>query len=518
MYVEPHTDGVLFPEDMPGYLGMAYNFHVDGNFNTATISFTFDSAILDDGADPAIFYFNEEDQILEELETTIDGNVASAVVEHFSTYILIDRKIHYNAFTWDDVWTTESNYNNAEVVLVIDDSGSLGGDWEDDRSTGYFTGGTDPQHLRLSAARNFVDASSESAKIGIIKFDTNVELFANLTTCDNNGKSLLKSKLQFTPPNSDGPYNQAGVFDSRGQTYMYTGIEEAINMLNSKSSSTMKVVLVFTDGEAHDSSMHNAIINKAISQNVRIYTVGLGSSTYYFSDYLQPLAEATGGAFYMASEADQLNRIYEEISMRIDIETDSDKDGIPDYYEDHMVSFNGKKINLDKNNADTDGDGLKDGQEVVIVKTPNADGSKIRVHGKVLSYPDMTDSDKDGIKDYYDPDPLYFTITDRVLSWAEGLSYTNAEKYIGKTVDNAIKSGMKIDGISKDKTVEIIKEYMEKYSFIRLLFNHKKEIPYALNIFSISSSDLISPNLLKISFNSINLILPLRFISKYSTA
>ena len=35
---------------------------------------------------------------------------------------------------------------------------------------------------------------------------------------------------------------------------------------------------------------------------------------------------------------------------KIDIETDSDADGIPDYYEDNMLCFNGVKLALDKIN------------------------------------------------------------------------------------------------------------------------------------------------------------------------
>ena len=35
-------------------------------------------------------------------------------------------------------------------------------------------------------------------------------------------------------------------------------------------------------------------------------------------------------------------------NKKIDIETDSDGDGIADYYEDNMVMFNGVTIKLDK--------------------------------------------------------------------------------------------------------------------------------------------------------------------------
>ena len=39
-----------------------------------------------------------------------------------------------------------------------------------------------------------------------------------------------------------------------------------------------------------------------------------------------------------------------------------------------------------------------------------------------------------------------------------------------------------VDGMSTDKTLEIINRYIEKYPFIKLLKNEKKIIPCALNL------------------------------------
>ncbi len=66
----------------------------------------------------------------------------------------------------------------------------------------------------------------------------------------------------------------------------------------------------------------------------------------------------------------------------------------------------------------------------------------------------------------------------------------NEEKYIKGCLESILnqdypKSSLEvlfIDGISGDKTVDIINEYTEKYDFIKLLTNEKKIIPCALNI------------------------------------
>lgn len=66
----------------------------------------------------------------------------------------------------------------------------------------------------------------------------------------------------------------------------------------------------------------------------------------------------------------------------------------------------------------------------------------------------------------------------------------NEEKFISQCLDSIIANDfpknnfeiLVIDGMSEDKTRKILKEYVQKYSFIRLLENPKKITPHALNI------------------------------------
>ncbi len=66
----------------------------------------------------------------------------------------------------------------------------------------------------------------------------------------------------------------------------------------------------------------------------------------------------------------------------------------------------------------------------------------------------------------------------------------NEEKYIASCIDSILASDIDkssievliVDGLSSDKTVEIVKEYIRKYPFIKLLKNEKKIIPTAMNI------------------------------------
>jgi len=65
----------------------------------------------------------------------------------------------------------------------------------------------------------------------------------------------------------------------------------------------------------------------------------------------------------------------------------------------------------------------------------------------------------------------------------------NEEKYIGKCIESILaqdypKDNLEVifaDGMSTDRTREIVAEYASKYSFIRLIDNPKRIVPPALN-------------------------------------
>jgi Mg-chelatase subunit ChlD len=140
-------------------------------------------------------------------------------------------------------------------------------------------------------------------------------------------------------------YLSTSYFKSSGGTNMYAAIDKSFSLFEEiNSKDTLKMMIVLSDGQSSDTSRHSSILSTANSKNVRIYTVGLGNSSSYFNNYLKPLAVNTAGKFYIATQSQELASIYDDINMKIDIEMDSDKDGISDYYEDNMVIFNGTKF------------------------------------------------------------------------------------------------------------------------------------------------------------------------------
>lgn len=369
LIIEPVYNETLFPYDMPGYIGCPYDLTMSGEFKEATLCFEYESELNEkENFDPVIYYFDEEEQDLIPLETTVVDNIATAVTTHFSTYVLVDRQWLKNSEKWKDTYELEG-YTHAEVSIVLDDSGSM-------RSN-------DSNNKRLSVARSLVEDFPDNVKASIYKFASYHNRLCGFT---NDKKELKK-------------YLSTAYFDSYGNTCLNTVLLSALDDFKNDDKDLLKIIVVLTDGAATDSDKSSKIIKKAKNNDVKIYSVGLGYKESYFKNNLKPLSNKTGGEFFYASDAKKLNKIYDKISDKISIVKDSDNDGLPDFYEEELPCFNGKVFKSDKNNADTDGDGLSDGEEVVIKKMYNISKDKIRIVGKLKSNPTLQDSDGDGLLD-----------------------------------------------------------------------------------------------------------------------
>ena len=141
---------------------------------------------------------------------------------------------------------------------------------------------------------------------------------------------------------------------------------------------------------------------------------------------LEDFAQDSGGEFYIADTAENIrDKFYESNDANLQAEidaTDSDSDGIPDIYETTgMLVTNGTIIYTDPLKADSDDDGLSDGQEMGTMKKvsdgPLFDRLKLLLAGyendeRYFNYfdwdsdPNENDGDGDKYLDVNDPRPL----------------------------------------------------------------------------------------------------------------
>jgi len=395
------ADNWMLAPTIPGYLGQAYDFSVEGDISSAYISMDYntDLGFLNDDFQPRIYYYNEETGDLEELpEQTIDHGSVSAPVDKLGKYILL------NKVAFDVVWDvhirppghgTGSPGSFLDVVFVIDESNSMENNTKGENN--------DPDRIRVSAAKQFTESFNENDMAAVIGFASDPRKLLSL----EEDMDVVRTYID-------------RIVGNNGGTQIFKGIEMALDeLLENGRDGSWRAIIVLTDGEDDptvDIDVYMQLIERAKREGVIIYTIGLGNELN--ERLLVRLASETSGTYFHATDAEEMYEGYEIIhSDLIDYELDTNGDGLPDYYA--RLIFEGK-LRLQNGSAelmgtdftrdpDMDGDGLLNGEEIKVVER----NGRYFVH--MISHPLLKDSDFDGIDDMNDPQPLipnYFNDAD----------------------------------------------------------------------------------------------------------
>lgn len=400
---------VFLTDDIPGYIGNAYDFVINGDFDEATISFEIPEELFEDPEFiPAIYYFNEDSQCFEELaDQTLVGNVISAKTTHFSKYIVLAKNVYEKTlFEFEILAPTDEEMQKTkfDLALVLDESGSVA-------SSDY--------RKMKDIAKNFVSKLAEEDRVAVFTFSdyvTKDSTFVDAATATNVISSLGQDN---------------------GLTAIYDGINAANNEFIAKSSDdATKIMIVLTDGQDNSSRYsYSSVTNTAASYQIVIYTIGIGSVN---TSVLTKIAQATGGTYYSASNYSQLGEIFERIDVDKDLYKDSDSDGISDYHEKKIAAGEikvgtGAMITgfetLNYLSNDSDNDGVLDGEEIKILSQTVSD--KEVYYCKMYSNPCMKDSDFDGLNDCVDTAPLELGLKNGIIGAVKLFSNTNTKDDAG---------------------------------------------------------------------------------------
>lgn len=401
--ISPYTNPWLFNSTIPGYLCEPYDFSVDGSFDEATISFEFNEVYLEDPTFvPAIYYYNQETGFLEKLETTISGNKASAKVEHFSVYILL------NSSEFDEVFDSDVRPPSADgkeilldICFVIDIS--------------YSMEENDPMWIRKDILNKFIDNLSDKDNFSIVQFRRVAEEILPLTNDKNSAKNVIDALV-----NDDAQNDKSG-------TNATAGYGKALEILNNSSSNaTEQYIIIISDGNDTYTAYDYDDLNSIAKENaVRVFTVSLGDDIN--PTHLKSVAQQTNGKYYHATLAYDLIEDFEKIEESIippeGFDKDSNYDGINDYYTkclcDGTLRFPSGAatpffgMDYDEIQSvywDYDDDGLINGDELEVIETSY--GTKCIMK----SNPVEKDSDFDTFDDFIEveennTDPLTKNIT-----------------------------------------------------------------------------------------------------------
>jgi hypothetical protein len=354
--------------DFPGKLSAAVDVSTSTAFSGADITFAFDPAAVPgrDLANVKVGWYDEESGLLVPMETDVDpSGSATARADHFTTFVLFYVPSWSTAFTVQAPGGGPGNggVGKVDVVLTLDSSGSM--------TT------NDPQGLRRTAAKSFVDGLLDVDRAGVVDFDS----FAALTQ----------------PLTSDHVAVKAAIdrIDSSGGTNIGAGVRVGnAELLAKAESDRAKAQIVLTDGEG---SYDPALTTQAKDNGITIYTIGLGASVD--AALLQGIATATGGQYFGVAQAADLPKVFDRIGSDIDPDADTDGDGLLDTWEiTGMPIGTGLVVHTDPIKPDTDGDGLLDGDEMSTVST-TVGGFLPYSYWAMLSDPRSTDSDGDRLPD-----------------------------------------------------------------------------------------------------------------------
>ena len=361
----------------------------------AVLTFTFDPANVSADGNAVVYQYDEETQILRPLATTVDGTVATAVGSSAGTYALMDSSKAEAVFDPSIMHLQSASYVSAvfEVVFVIDNSPSMNAN--------------DPDYTRLDIVDEFIGKlRQDHDKAGVVRFAATAETLYPLSV-DLQGARSVVDDIENVENTGCNP--ESGTNGSDG---LYHALEQLEN-----SDGDHRMIIFLTDGEDTDVSYsYDSLIRRAVAHDITIYSIGMGDVD---EEILRQVADETGGEFFYASAMDtdavmDLSDAFKEIALiTMDVGSDSNHDGISDYHTRLMCDgilrtgtgmpvFGNVTYEQVQANADFDGDGVLNGEEMVACYDSELDVTYIYLK----SYADDPDSDDDGIPDGEDSAPL----------------------------------------------------------------------------------------------------------------
>ncbi|NGZ78033.1 VWA domain-containing protein [Saccharibacillus alkalitolerans] len=199
-----------------------------------------------------------------------------------------------------------------DIVLVIDNSGSMTGDAEHE--------GNDPENERFTAAKELIGRMDAEKRVAVFTFDEVPQLIQPLTSTATNGdKQQIYAKIDAIEPTTYGTKIDQAL----------TATMDHIRDQGSPDSGAM--VILLSDGVT-DVDM-NAVLEEYRDRRVPINAIGLGNrdnpqlneqdrqELIKGFERLQSISDRTGGTYTDVKNADQISLAFQDIYRNLDDHT-----------------------------------------------------------------------------------------------------------------------------------------------------------------------------------------------------
>ena len=157
-----------------------------------------------------------------------------------------------------------------------------------------------------SAANLFVDILDINDRIGVVAFNDTSRLNRSLDSNKNNVHTFINNIHAKIPAN----------------TSIGNAIGNATVLLTSGPSSADLIQIILTDGKDYPEGKWQdplAAAQVAVSDGIRIYTIGIGDKSYLNESLMIQTADMSGGQYFYSPESTQLGEIYKAVANKIKI-------------------------------------------------------------------------------------------------------------------------------------------------------------------------------------------------------
>lgn len=258
--------------------------------------------------DLAVYRFTKEGEFEKVQGSTvdIDNNVVYCTLTSSGKYLVCDSRI--------------SHQHRVAVMLLIDNSGSM---YPEEMCA--TSPGNDVEFKRLDMAKSIIENISQNTIYGLAKF---TKTYTKMNDIGSDKKDLFAQIDSI----------RTGEEEFNG-TFIATSIVNACQEFTTDFNMDRKFIIILTDGATTEGSglsgwlapdEHDAI-KECNDSNVSVITIALGTETD--DEYLQAIANGTGGAYLYANNADALEDLYDVIFKTLLYSTeDVNGDDIVDSY------------------------------------------------------------------------------------------------------------------------------------------------------------------------------------------
>ena len=338
-----------------GSIGVPVDISTSGEFDSAIITFQYDSSLLGDSKeeDLVVCWIDYDNGQIIPLESTLDAEncTVSAVTTHFSQYVLIDLQTYCDMWNANLIKLQEYQSNPATtnydfvVACQLSPNTTMEERRQEWRAIYYMIQNLKPGDRMtvfaygsgtvLDASGYVAEGSDWNSKIQLI----NLSVY---DWDDGTGKSL-----------GDLPYANMEATTIGGALLF--------NYCFNDNSGNSRQLIIFTNGESTDISEEALSYPGLYGFDVNVIMVDGGTDVSDMAAFYQP----TGGFPFQitdpSTEPDNMASIvYDNLD---DSDEDADSDGLLNYIEDNpdgILTSYGFFVKTDRDNPDTDGDGCPD--------------------------------------------------------------------------------------------------------------------------------------------------------------